>query len=81
MELYWIYAVLTAKRAKKLKQGGGGGGGGGGGWAINLKKATPPPPPPKKKKLGLTCGNAVKLFSFLSKRALNVLFFKEVRLW
>lgn len=68
MELYWIYAVLTEKRAKKLKK--------------------QPPPLPEEKKLGFTCkqtltlcGNAVKLFSFLSKRALNVLFLNEVRLW
>ena len=53
-----------------------------------VKKSTPSPPAPKKKKIGLTCkqtlalcGNAVKLFSLLSKRALNVLFLKEVRLW
>ena len=49
-----------------------------------VKKSNLPPPPrplPKKKKLGFTCkqtltlcGNAVKLFSFLSKRALSVLF-------
>ena len=43
-------------------------------------KKSNPPPPPKKQTLAL-CGNAVKLFSFLSKRALNVLFLKEVRLW
>ena len=45
-----------------------------------VKKSNPPHPPPKKQTLAL-CGNAVKLFSFLSKRALNVLFLKEVRLW